>query len=436
MDDPWCAPGVGRQADVQTKLAERVSEAGADQFAEGLGRKQEILLGRMPAATGIGKAAAGDQTVHMRVQVELLRPGVQDGQDADGAADPTRIASQFDDGLGSGLDQGAVADRLVSAQGCPQARGEGNGDVEVGSGQDLGLALFEPSLCPRAIALSAMTVFAGMEDGDQGAALGAAPQVCAKRFGAAGDDVADGATMRWQHRRAISRLIAAGEAPENVCHARRSGSGTDGHASEAAHQFIEQLVQGRPRRFRQVGINRRRGDALVAEKQLDDAGVDLLLKEPGGIGMPQGMGCRPALTGQVGRLSGIGKGPDQDVGAERAGSPAVGKEPARIAVRLPHLAQTVMDRPRQRHEAFLVTLAEDPQEPVDFVDGSDFECGGLADPQAAGIDQGTAGLVDRIADIAENTLDLGMRESLRQPLLLGQSDLFLNSGQSRPSVCR
>ena len=76
------------------------------------------------------------------------------------------------------------------------------------------------------------------------------------------------------------------------------------------------------------------------------------------------MGCRPALTGQIGRLSGIGKGADQDVGAERAGSPAVGKEPARIAVRLPHLAQTVMDRPRQRHEAFLVALAEDPQEPL------------------------------------------------------------------------
>lgn len=152
--------------------------------------------------------------------------------------------------------------------------------------------------------------------------------------------------------------------------------------------------------------------------------------------MPQGVGCRPALSGQVGRLSGIGKGLDQDVGAERAGSLAVWKEPAGIAVRLPHLAQTVMDRPRQRHEAFLVALAEDPQEPADFGDGGDFECGGLADPQAAGIDQSKAGLVDRIADVAEDTLDLGMREGLRQPLLLGQSDLFLNSGQSRPSVCR
>src|SRR5713226_7839425 len=88
-----------------------------------------------------------------------------------------------------------------------------------------------------------MAVLAGMEDGNQGTALGAAPQVCAKRFGSAGDDVGDGATVGWQHRRAISRLIAAGEASENVRRPRRSGSGTDGHASEAAHQFIEQLVQ-------------------------------------------------------------------------------------------------------------------------------------------------------------------------------------------------
>jgi len=33
----------------------------------------------------------------MWVQVELLGPGVQHGQDADGTADPTRIASQFND---------------------------------------------------------------------------------------------------------------------------------------------------------------------------------------------------------------------------------------------------------------------------------------------------------------------------------------------------
>lgn len=44
--------------------------------------------------------------------------------------------------------------------------------------------------------------------------------------------------------------------------------------------------------------------------------------------------------------------------------------------------------------------------------------------------------MDGIADVAEDTLDLSMRESLREPLLLGQSDLFLNSDQSLPNVCR
>jgi hypothetical protein len=66
MHDPWSAPGVRRQADVRTQLVEHVSELGANQFAEGLGWKQELLLGRMPAAIGIGKAAAGDGWIRQR----------------------------------------------------------------------------------------------------------------------------------------------------------------------------------------------------------------------------------------------------------------------------------------------------------------------------------------------------------------------------------
>ena len=41
-----------------------------------------------------------------------------------------------------------------------------------------------------------------------------------------------------------------------------------------------------------------------------------------------------------------------------------GKSQRGVRCRLPHLAQTVMDRPRQRHDAFLVAFAEDPQEPA------------------------------------------------------------------------
>src|SRR5215467_9073606 len=72
---------------------------------------------------------------------------------------------------------------------------------------------------------------------------------------------------------AMSLLVAAPETAESVRHF--------GHASEAAHHFVEQLAQGRPGRFRQVRVYRRRGDALVAEEHLHDAGVHLSLEEPG-----------------------------------------------------------------------------------------------------------------------------------------------------------
>src|SRR6202045_1418555 len=106
--------------------------------------------------------------------------------------------------------------------------------------------------------LRAGAVAAGMEDGQQGAAVIAAPLLSAERFGPASDDVGDGTTMRWQHRRTMSRQIAAPETAESVRHL--------GHASEAAHHLVEQLAQGRPGRFRQVRVYRRGGDILVAER--------------------------------------------------------------------------------------------------------------------------------------------------------------------------
>ena len=69
----------------------------------------------------------------MRVQDEPLRPGMQYGEDADGAADPARIAGQHDDRRGGGLDQRAVAVDLMPAQRGPQFLGHGDGNVEIGN---------------------------------------------------------------------------------------------------------------------------------------------------------------------------------------------------------------------------------------------------------------------------------------------------------------
>ena len=154
--------------------------------------------------------------------------------------------------------------------------------------------------------------------------------------------------------------------------------------------------------------------------------------------MPQRVRRGAAAAGEIRRLDGIGEGADQDVGGDGAGSPAVGKEPAPIAVvlRLPHPPQALMDRLGHGNDPFLVALADDAQEAVGLVDGGDREIGGLADPQAAAVDQAETAPVYRIADAIENAPHLGMGKSLRQTLLLRKSNLFLNSPQSLPSVLR
>ncbi len=176
----------------------------------------------------------------------------------------------------------------------------------------------------------------------------------------------------------------------------------------------------------------------MAEKRLDDAGVDPLLEEPGRIGVTQRMWRRAATAGEIGRLDGLGEGAGQDMGGDGTGSPAIGEEPAPIPVvlGLPHPPQAFVHLLGHRHDPFLVALADDAQDAAGFVDGGDGKSSGLADPQAAAIDQAETAAVYRIADRGENAPNFGVGKRLRQPPLLGEPDLFLNSPQSWPSVFR
>src|ERR1700757_2519659 len=126
---------------------------------------------------------------------------------------------------------------------------------------------------------------------------------------------------------------------------------------------------------------------LVAEKRLDDAGVDLVLEEPGRIGVTQRVWRRVATAGEIGRLDGLGKGAGQDMGGDGTGSPAIGEETARIAVvlGLPHPPQAFVHLLGHGHDPFLVALADDAQDATGLVDGGDGKSSGLTDPQAAAV---------------------------------------------------
>ena len=115
-----------------------------------------------------------------------------------------------------------------------------------------------------------------------GAALIAAPEVSAEGFGAAGQDVGDGAPVRWQNRRAMRRQIAVRETAENFRDLDHSACA----ASEIAHQLVQYGFERGSRRLGEMRIPGGRRDVGVSKQNLDDPGVDTLLQKPGGIAVP------------------------------------------------------------------------------------------------------------------------------------------------------
>jgi hypothetical protein len=51
----------------------------------------------MPVAAVIGDSAAGDEAMNVRMVDELLGPGVEDGQHANGAADEAAIVGKLNE---------------------------------------------------------------------------------------------------------------------------------------------------------------------------------------------------------------------------------------------------------------------------------------------------------------------------------------------------
>jgi hypothetical protein len=97
VEDPWPAPHRVGDNEVRAFSAQHCPELAAYQLGKSLDGYEEFPPGRMPGAGVVGDAAAIDQTMNVRVQVELLGPGVQHGEHGDGATDVTRIACEFDD---------------------------------------------------------------------------------------------------------------------------------------------------------------------------------------------------------------------------------------------------------------------------------------------------------------------------------------------------
>ena len=163
---------------------------------------------------------------------ERRAPGVQDGQDADAGAEVLGVGRDRDQRLGRGLEQQIVDHGLVLVGDVGDGRRQREHHVIVRHRQQLGLALGQPFLRRRALALRAMPVAAGVVGDVRVRALLAARDMSAERRRAAALDRRHHLQLAEAHMAGIGLTPRRSMAAEDIRdlqrrarHARRASGG-------------------------------------------------------------------------------------------------------------------------------------------------------------------------------------------------------------------
>jgi len=174
---------------------EGVEEAGAEDARQGAYGEEEAVAGGDPAGVVGGEGATGDDAVQVDVQAEVAAPGVQNGDDAGGAAEMTGVGGEGAQGRGGGLEQEVVGQAAVVQGDRVEVVRQSEDDVEVGDGKGLGTACGEPALGVGGLALGAVAVAAGVVGDADGAAAVAGVGAAAEGGGAAEGNGAQGSAL-------------------------------------------------------------------------------------------------------------------------------------------------------------------------------------------------------------------------------------------------
>ena len=100
----------GGTAAIEQVFAVEVAKSGKELLAEevvqyGNGQENQRVVGGYPSPMIGGQSAAGDHAMDVVMAQQVLTPGMQDGEKSDLCAEPFRISSDFEQGLGAGVEQ-------------------------------------------------------------------------------------------------------------------------------------------------------------------------------------------------------------------------------------------------------------------------------------------------------------------------------------------
>src|SRR5258705_3187383 len=124
----------------------------------------------------------------MGMMRQRLPPCVQDGDDADRGAEPTRIGGERRHRLGGGLEQDRVNDGLVLEGDRGDRRGKRKDDVEIGDRKQVCFPRGKPRGSGWRLTLLTVTITAGIIGDASHAAVAASLYLAAQRLGSARHD--------------------------------------------------------------------------------------------------------------------------------------------------------------------------------------------------------------------------------------------------------
>src|SRR6266436_9412627 len=136
-----------------------------------------------------GQSAGGHHTMGMRVMFEFLIPSVKHTEEADLGAEMFGIASDFEEGCGTGLQQQMVQNFLVLQGERRQLMGQGEDNMNVTRRQKFLATCLEPPVASVGLTLRAVPIAAAVVgDGRTVPAVGALIEMPAQGGGATARD--------------------------------------------------------------------------------------------------------------------------------------------------------------------------------------------------------------------------------------------------------
>ena len=267
---------------------EQREEFAAEDAAEDADREEESRAAGDPSRGVGGDAAAGDDAMDVGMMLEVLAPGVEDGQEADLGPEVLGIGGDLLQGLGGGPEEQAVDDAGVLQGDRAERRREGEDEVEVLDGQEFGLAGLHPVGGGGGLALGAVAVAAGVVGDLPVAAPVALLDVAAQGGGPAGGDVMQDATLfvgesRRRSDRGRRRRVAGRR------RRLRAGAGSWSRLSREGGEPVERAPGRLHGGRRDVGVDGGGLEVAVPEQDLDGADVGAGFEEVGGEAVAEGV---------------------------------------------------------------------------------------------------------------------------------------------------